>query len=1053
MNLYIDRISDIFTSEYSDFLEYCTLAGKEYAHELTPTDYVAFRTQYGWSREAIEKIRTQITNCITHNDDPGVTETVFNPQVSGESAASELLEKSDSHPQRGKEPSVPKKTNIDFSDTPFYIHFGVDPAKYANIPIEAVSLNARSLGILKRGQIYTVEQLLSSSSAEIFGFRQSGRESVAHIIARLNEYLSDSSENTDVSIGKSVKKNEKSPLGFHIREMFTEAVQEMLHGTPYDVLSLTEDEKNYIGRCILAKEVIGEEACLLALENPKSVIPVMSCLLKFSENTSQKIKFLGNVRDEITKLPPTRRKKRLSPYLQYRIDQYPHMKTFAAQIPQETDIQGILPFFDTFWNQSGEISPEEQKETILFLQWLNYDFLSLVQALQETLQRQGRGQYVIEERAKGATLEQIASPIGLTRERIRQIEHKVVRSLIHTLTHGKYKLIHLIYLETGGKDILRLPDIETYLGDDIARIVWYIVKRGELKSKNYRYDSGLDALIFSGHANSEKLEKALKSMPDVFFEGEMENLIKDAADRYGLSVDLLREHLLRLYHIDGVCYHKDRLTIVQMCLYVLKERFQNGYKIADELDQKRFLSALKEVFGSQGTTTARALDAKIGSIGVLCDRGKYIHPDYAEAPQALIDGINQYIENSPRTVLPYAEIYQAFSDRFFGTRISNRYALQGALKKYGCPFILRKDYVTKDRSMSMTEEFNRFVKSKGEVYKSEIFEEFTAFSDANIMFLLNRCPEIISLDNGHYMHASCLSCSEGERVKMAAYLKNACYPIPVSTRSLLNDFTLHFTNFMSRNHIDTPGKLFGILQYLFKDQFHFSRPYVSLEDMGVITRRGVILRLLDDCESIEINDLLQMCEENGTLIHSATDLIQMVQPDFLRISENILIRRDLTGLTEEVIEEAVQNIQEAVRGNNGYFAAKNITDYSWYPLIQVEWNPFVLESVAALAGNALPTLRIPSSLADAPPLTIFTGEQYADDDLNSLIVKVLSEEHRKEPFRTQSEVLRWLQEQGLCNAKLPDFLTKEGYLFIDENGRLQVTEYGKNETDAAYGYG
>ena len=69
--------------------------------------------------------------------------------------------------------------------------------------------------------------------------------------------------------------------------MFREAVREMLHGVPYDVLSLTEDEKSYMGRCTLAKEIIGEEACLCALENLGSVIPVISCLMRFSAGTVQ----------------------------------------------------------------------------------------------------------------------------------------------------------------------------------------------------------------------------------------------------------------------------------------------------------------------------------------------------------------------------------------------------------------------------------------------------------------------------------------------------------------------------------------------------------------------------------------------------------------------------------------------------------------------------------------------------------------------------------------------------------------------------------------------
>ena len=102
----------------------------------------------------------------------------------------------------------------------------------------------------------------------------------------------------------------------------------------------------------------------------------------------------------------------------------------------------------------------------------------------------------------------------------------------------------------------------------------------------------------------------------------------------------------------------------------------------------------------------------------------------------------------------------------------------------------------------------------------------------------------------------------------------------------------------------------------------------------------------------------------------------------------------------------------------------------------MEWNPFLLESVDTLAGDALPSLRVFSSAVDVP-LTVFIGEQYAEEDMNSLTGRLLAARHRERPFVGQEDILHWMQEQGLCNVKLPDFLEKDGYLVLDEDGYVQ----------------
>lgn len=45
------RIADVITTEYSDFLSFCSASGKIFISELTNVDFVAFRTSSGQSRD------------------------------------------------------------------------------------------------------------------------------------------------------------------------------------------------------------------------------------------------------------------------------------------------------------------------------------------------------------------------------------------------------------------------------------------------------------------------------------------------------------------------------------------------------------------------------------------------------------------------------------------------------------------------------------------------------------------------------------------------------------------------------------------------------------------------------------------------------------------------------------------------------------------------------------------------------------------------------------------------------------------------------------------
>ena len=69
---------------------------------------------------------------------------------------------------------------------------------------------------------------------------------------------------------------------------------------------------------------------------------------------------------------------------------------------------------------------------------------------------------------------------------------------------------------------------------------------------------------------------------------------------------------------------------------------------------------------------------------------------------------------------------------------------------------------------------------------------------------------------------------------------------------------------------------------------------------------------------------------------------------------------------------------------------------------------------------------------------IFVGEEYAEDDYQTFILKVLDEAYDKAFFTTKSEMREWLNERGLItNNCLPNFLEGTNYYFMDSNGVLR----------------
>ena len=441
---------------------------------------------------------------------------------------------------------------------------------------------------------------------------------------------------------------------------------------------------------------------------------------------------------------------------------------------------------------------------------------------------------------------------------------------------------------------------------------------------------------------------------------------------------------------------------------------------------------MEECFASRANDiTNRAIDANIGNIGVLCDRGKYIHPDYLVINKDIIDTVNNYIDNSSRSILSYGELFENLKTLFEGSQITNRYLLQGALKKYGCRYNTGRDYIRKTKTVSFVDEFESFIEERGIVNKTEILAEFTSIGESGLSQVVSRSANVFNIDNGYYIHANQFDIQPEDYEQLRSYLNEVCENIPVNIRSVYETIADKYPDFFYRNDFDDRNKLFAALNYMFRGEFVFSRPYVAKLGASDISNRSVILQHIKDYDTIEIEELIDICEENNIDYLSPGYLCQSLAPDYLRINRTTMMRFELTGITNEVIDQTIEIVNEYLEVND-FIAGSKISDFLWYPSINIDWNAFLLESLVLNCKKIAVVNMLGDSLKH--PNAIYVSSKYEKDTYDSFLIKLLKDEVHKGTFLSKVEIKEWLKEEGLIDAKLPKCIESTKYFYVSEKG-------------------
>ncbi|MBP5231209.1 MAG: hypothetical protein ILO68_05705, partial [Clostridia bacterium] len=523
------------------------------------------------------------------------------------------------------------------------------------------------------------------------------------------------------------------------------------------------------------------------------------------------------------------------------------------------------------------------------------------------------------------------------------------------------------------------------------------------------------------------------------------------AKKTGIAKTLLAWAVEEVFCRDGRVHSKDRIGVSFRLDYIMKRCFPTGIKIGNDEVRNRVRAYLNYYFGEDAADMSdRALDAKISLTGVLCDRGKYIHKDYVHVDPKIMEEIGRQIKACDRNLVTYSELFQNNKELFEGTQITNRYFLQGALKLYGYGEGGARDFVRLSEDARFVDELDAFLKEKGTATSAEIFERFKNLTEASLSQVVHRSSQVFLLSRGVFIHGSQFHILPEDYPVFREMIQDMIKDGPVNIRKVYTVVSEKYPDFCERNGIRERCRLFAAFSYMFRDEFRFTRPYISVITDERMTNRSFLLAHFGDKTELNVRAVIDFCKQEQINYNSEVSLCSLLAPEYVRKDYETMIRRRKAGVTAAVVKETVAFMKKKMEGRD-YIVLGRFEDFDGLPEIKVPWNGFVIQSILESDGS-IPMLQLVLWSNDGPT-GVLVSEKYADSDPGSFVLDVLYEELHKGTFTTKREMSEWMKEQGLMVRYLPQKIASAEHFYMDAEGLHSVLDRPKPENFERYRVG
>lgn len=585
------------------------------------------------------------------------------------------------------------------------------------------------------------------------------------------------------------------------------------------------------------------------------------------------------------------------------------------------------------------LTREERKLALDFVEWCSFDIDGELQQLLNLMYKKEKMKVVLRERANNSTLRAVGQILGVTRERVRQIE-KQARQIFHRW-YNHTRILSKISLIRDGDYILTPVELQEYLGQYTSEILYLLRTTEDLP---YLYDSQLDAFIVDAFDQSERVQNYVEELPVAFDVSMLNSIQEDAADK-NLSDELLMLAINDAYTLTGNVYHRSRLSVREICKLILKNHYKDGMHVYDEQQLAEFRKYAETEFGNVGLPKQnRALASDITHISILCGRGTYKLDENEAISKDLLAAICNYIDESEKSVFLTNTLFSVFEEELLAEGIDNKYYLQGLMhKQLSDRYIFRRDYVSKDDSSTSIymEIVNHIKKFDHPINKNELRDEYPGITDIVINLSVND-PHIINLHGG-YIHAERLNFRKGDIEYFKSVLETMMSKDGYcNVKDVYARINAENPISMRRLYIMQQSNLFGVLEYLFRNEFQFSRPYIAYPGVEIFHASERMDELIRNADEITLAEINEYAKEIHFGSYSILDLVDKHNDTHLLKNDKELISIEESGVDEACAKQIEKLILDEIEGTT--LISELLSVYK-FPRVAVPWTEWLIYSV------------------------------------------------------------------------------------------------------------
>ena len=620
---------------------------------------------------------------------------------------------------------------------------------------------------------------------------------------------------------------------------------------------------------------------------------------------------------------------------------------------------------------------------------------------------------ILENRARGKTLESAGELFDVTRERVRQLEKRYFDDFLVFYTEMNQNTNILRSMVENELFVLDSDIIKLFPANPLL-FKYFLLN---VDNDNLEYLEELGKFYFvDGYNWYNDACLYIDALPEQMREDELNEsivLLQKKLDDNGIviSEEDCKKLILSSYKQSGDIFSKNKMNLTERYRLIWKENFPVSVNIYDEAFLDNFKRIYATTFDDYKEYGDRAIIGVLIRIGLVCGRGEYRLNDRIFMSERLANKIYEYITQGGRQTFLTNTLFSIFREDLLSEGIDNKYFLQGALRQhFEGKLYFRRDYIsTTPGDFNIYAEILSYVKTANRlVGYDEIKQTFEGATDIILSLALSQ--EGILGYRKKFIHVDSLHITTEER----AYLRDIL-------ERLLSDNEIHHANQMmqylklanndllKKLYITEQFALFSVLSEFYGDEFEFKRPFIAHKNIVIGNQMERIKEFVYSKDVCLIEELLDFIYESQMHIYSILDCVNSLD-GYVFKDETCVILEEKTNINKYNVS-VVEKLVDKEIGNNDFIFVEKLKSFPYFPT-EVKWTDWLLYSAINKYGenfNAISSsnmFKMHGVMFAKPILVRKSLNIKSIDDLKSYLKKQLN--------LSETEFFVYLKNKGLA---------------------------------------